>query len=77
MRRTQIQLPDPLYVEIRRIAREQDWSVTEVLRRGAEHMIRCYPPGKERKGAWQPPAPRHLGAFRMPVEDWREAANQR
>jgi hypothetical protein len=46
MVRTQIQLPDPLYREIKRIAAEQDWSIAEVIRRGAEHVIRDYPPEK-------------------------------
>lgn len=44
--RPQIQLPDPLYREVRRIAAQQQWSVTEVIRRGAETMIRLYPAGK-------------------------------
>ena len=43
MTRTQIQLPDPLYREIKRLAQEQDWSIAEVLRRGAEAILRAYP----------------------------------
>ncbi len=46
MVRTQIQLPEPLYREIKRIARDQDWSVAEVIRRGAEAVVRSYPAGK-------------------------------
>lgn len=46
MIRTQIQLPDPLYREVQRVAREQDWSMAEVLRRGAEAVARTYPPIK-------------------------------
>lgn len=46
MIRTQIQLPDPLYREVQRVAREQDWSIAEVMRRGAEAVARTYPPIK-------------------------------
>jgi hypothetical protein len=46
MIRTQIQLPDPLYREVQRVAREQDWSIAEVMRRGAEAVARSYPPIK-------------------------------
>ena len=46
MIRTQIQLPEPLYREIKRVAFEQDWSIAEVIRRGAEAVARTYPPLK-------------------------------
>jgi hypothetical protein len=46
MIRTQIQLPDPLYRDVQRVARQQDWSIAEVIRRGAEAVVRAYPPDK-------------------------------
>lgn len=46
MIRTQIQLPEPLYREVQRVAQEQDWSIAEVIRRGAEAVARSYPPLK-------------------------------
>ncbi len=46
MIRTQIQLPDPLYREVQRVAQQQDWSIAEVMRRGAEAVARTYPPCK-------------------------------
>ena len=58
MVRTQIQLPDPLYKEVKRIAQEQDWSVAEVLRRGAEAVLRAYPVHKQKKtSSWKLPSP--------------------
>jgi len=51
MIRTQIQLPEPLYREIKRIARDQDWSLAEVIRRGAEAVVRSYPDGKRQAEA--------------------------
>lgn len=56
MIRTQIQLPDPLYREVRRVAESQDWSLAEVIRRGAEAVVRAYPPSKSRKSWKMPPA---------------------
>jgi hypothetical protein len=60
MVRTQIQLPEPLYREVKRIAREQDWSIAEVIRRGAESVARAYPAIKSVNGqnpVWSFPAP--------------------
>jgi hypothetical protein len=58
MVRTQIQLPDPLYREVRRIAEAQDWSIAEVIRRGTEAVVRSYPPDKEdTRRPWQLPEP--------------------
>lgn len=74
MIRTQIQLPDELYHEAKRIAAEQEISLAEVLRRGVEHMQRIYPP-RPNDRPWQPPEPLELGAFQVPAEDWRELAN--
>lgn len=39
-------MPDTLYKQVKRIAEQQEWSVTEVIRRGAETMTRLYPEDK-------------------------------
>lgn len=58
MIRTQIQLPEPLYREVQRVALEQDWSIAEVIRRGAEAVARTYPPLKgPAQKAWSLPPP--------------------
>lgn len=58
MMRTQIQLPDPLYREVQRVAREREWSIAEVLRRGAEAVTRAYPAGdREAAKSWKLPPP--------------------
>jgi len=74
MIRTQIQLPDELYREAKRIATEQEISLAEVLRRGLEHMQRIYPP-RATDQPWQPPEPAGLGRFRIDEDHWRELAN--
>jgi len=74
MRRTQIQLPEPLYRELKRVAEQLDWSLAEVLRRGAEYIVRCYPEPEPDAQEWQLPDPVTLGSFQASVEDWRELA---
>jgi len=74
MVRTQIQLPDELYREAKRIAEEQEISLAEVLRRGLEHMQRIYRP-RSNDHRWQPPESAALGRFRAPEQRWRELAN--
>jgi hypothetical protein len=74
MVKTQIQLPDELYQEAKRVAREREISFAEVVRRGVDYITRVYPPVGDRKTGWSPPAPRRLGAFLAPVESWRELA---
>ncbi len=74
MIKTQVQLPDALYNEAKRVAREREMSLAEVMRRGIEYMARVYPP-LESSQAWSPPKPQHLGNFLSSEEKWRELAN--
>lgn len=67
MIRTQIQLPEILYKEVQRVAAAQEWSIAEVIRRGAESVVRAYPALKQKPGTgFQFPAP--IGT-RMLVQD--------
>lgn len=75
MIKTQVQLPDGLYQEAKRVAREREISLAEVMRRGVEYIVRIYPPIEPQQGPWQPPQPRALGPFKAPAEDWRVLAN--
>jgi hypothetical protein len=75
MIKTQIQLPDELYREAKRVARDREWSLAEVVRRGVEYITRVYPPVSGDAVPWAPPKPRRLGAFKAPAEDWRMLAN--
>jgi hypothetical protein len=71
MKRTQIQIPDPLYREVKRLAELRDWSVSEVIRRAVEQLVSQYPEVK-RGGPWKPPEPRDLGMPKIPVERWTD-----
>jgi Arc/MetJ-type ribon-helix-helix transcriptional regulator len=71
MKRTQIQIPDPLYKEVKRLAALREWSISEVFRRAVEDLLDRYPPVK-RKQEWSLPEPRDFGRPAVPPEKWRD-----
>lgn len=77
MKRAEVQLPDPLYQQVEGLAQKLHVSVPELLRNAAEQMIqRQRQPHPKENGDWRFPEARNLGAFRVPVEDWRLLANE-
>jgi hypothetical protein len=74
MVKTQVQFPDHLYREGKRIASEYEMSFAEVVRRGLEEMAKAYPPGKVSGDEWTLPEARRLGSPLLPEEDWELAA---
>ena len=75
MTRTQIQLPDALYAQVKRIAERHETSLADLVRRGLEHMVRVYRASEAPDAEWCLPGPLALGEFVAPVEDWRDLAN--
>ncbi|MEX2578481.1 MAG: ribbon-helix-helix protein, CopG family [Verrucomicrobiales bacterium] len=55
MTRTQIQFPDPLYKRLKEIAEQQDWSLSEVMRKAAEHFVTRFPEDPKPSAAWRFP----------------------
>ncbi|MDB6005602.1 MAG: hypothetical protein JWR15_2589 [Prosthecobacter sp.] len=55
MTRTQIQFPDPLYQRLKEIAERQDWSLSEVMRKAAEHFITRFPEDPKPRAVWRFP----------------------
>lgn len=70
MVKTQVQIPDRLYQEAKRIAAENEMSFAEVVRRGIEAMARDFPSGRQRASAWRPPRPHDLGEPLASEEEW-------
>ena len=52
MTRTQIQFPEPLYERLKEIAERQDWSLSEVVRKAAEHFVARFPEEPKPRSAW-------------------------
>lgn len=55
MIRTQIQLPDPLFRQLKAIAESHDWSLAELIRRGMEVYAATFPPDHPGKEKWKMP----------------------
>ena len=55
MIRTQIQFPDPLYQRLKTIAEQQDWSLSEVMRKAAEHFVTRFPEDPQSRAVWRFP----------------------
>ena len=70
MVKTQVQIPDALYREAKRIAAENEMSFAEVVRRGLEEIIVHHPPGRQRPDAWKPPQTHDLGETLAPEHEW-------
>jgi hypothetical protein len=74
MTRTQIQLPEPLFLQIKRIASARDWSVAELIRRGMEAYVKTMPEAEPQKGSWSMPVLRGSGGHLMdPAKAYSEA----
>ena len=69
MKRTQVQIPEPLYAEVRRIAEAKEWSISEVFRRAAEQFVAESPSGAV---GWEFPEPRRMGKAKITSDRWRE-----
>jgi hypothetical protein len=74
MIKTQVQFPDHLYQDAKRIAEEYEMSFAEVVRRGLEEAIRAYPLGRLNPDEWTLPPARHMGTPRLPEPDWDMAS---
>lgn len=72
MVKTQVQLPDHLYREGKRIAAEYEMSFADVVRRGLERVIPSFPPRHRAGEPWEMPE-LDLGLVRDPFADpeWR------
>ena len=73
MIRTQVQIPDALYREAKRLADRMEISLTELVRRGLQYMVSVTSPSGPERQAWTLPPAHRLGStdpFAAP--DWRE-----
>jgi len=61
MTRTQIQLPEPLFGKLKRIARTRDVSVAEVIRRGMELYVQTCADPEAASEPWTLPLLRGSG----------------
>ncbi len=70
MIKTQVQFPDHLYREAKRVAEEYEMSFAEVVRRGVEQVVKTHPAGRKDPAKWKLPAARAMGETLLPEEEW-------
>ena len=77
MTKTQIQVPEELFREIKSFAKAREWSLAETFRRGAELLLEVYD-GKPLPvtGQWTPPVSATVGWKDLSPEQLRDAAFQ-
>ncbi len=75
MTKTQIQVPEELFSQLKRFAQRREWSLAETFRRGAELLLETYvddaPPVAQ---AWQPPTSRRVGWKGLSAAQLRDLA---
>jgi hypothetical protein len=75
MTKTQIQVPEELFRELRRFAKQREWSLAETFRRGAELLLQVYPePPQSVQEEWSPPTSGEVGWRRLSPAQLRDAA---
>lgn len=77
MTKTQIQVPEELFREIKSFAKAREWSLAETFRRGAELLLEVYDadPALLAK-PWTPPVSAEVGWQGLSPEQLRAAAFQ-
>ena len=75
MLRTQIQLPAPLFNQLKQIAAQRDWSVAELVRRGMEAYVQtcAVPPATPQE--WVMPLLRGSGGHLVDAASVRPEAD--
>ena len=73
MTKTQIQLPDALYRDIKRLAASREWSLAETMRRAAEQFLARNPVATPSSIPWRPPVSDTVGWRGLSPEAIREA----
>ncbi|MDN5871646.1 MAG: hypothetical protein L0H73_13105 [Nitrococcus sp.] len=70
MIKTQVQIPDHLYQQAKRIAKEYEMSFAEVVRRGLERIVLSYPRRPQQDQPWELPS-LNLGV-KIPLDQLKE-----
>ena len=77
MKKTQIQLTDELYRDLKQLARRKQWSLAEALRRGAEAMLERYAePAQDESVDWLPPTSSNAGWRGLDAIQLRDLARE-
>jgi hypothetical protein len=74
MTKTQIQVPEELFQELRTFAKQREWSLAETFRRGAELLLQVYPETSSKTlKVWTPPTSNRVGWKGLSADELRDA----
>ncbi len=73
MIKTQIQIPNEMYRDLKRLAVRQEWSLAEALRRGSELLLSRYV-HSDTVLDWTPPLPQKRGWNKLNHKQIKEQA---
>ena len=77
MKKTQIQVPEELFAEIKGFAKRREWSFAETFRRGAELLLSTYPrEASSISEQWEPPSSKKVGWKGLDAGQLRDIAFQ-
>jgi len=76
MIRTQIQLPTIMYNRLKELARIEETTLAEIIRRAATYLLQTEPIHTKSSSIWSPPTAEDLGEFVSTEGDWRIYANE-
>ena len=76
MIKTQIQLSEELYHQLKRFSKAREWSLAETFRRGAELILEVYPGSSLPAEEWSPPRSSEVGWQGLAAEELRDLAFQ-
>ncbi|TLD68848.1 antitoxin [Phragmitibacter flavus] len=75
MTKTQIQVPEELFRDLKAFAKRREWSLAETFRRGAELLLEVYPADiTPATKAWHPPKSKEVGWKGLNAEELRDIA---
>ncbi len=76
MVKTQVQIPDHLFKEAKRLAAESEMSFAQVVRLGLEMIVKARPAGRQPAQQWQVPKGKNMGLPLVLEEKWTEIAHE-
>lgn len=73
---TQIQIPDHLYRDAKRLAAESEISFAHVVMLGLEMVLKARPVGRQPASQWRVPKGKNMGLPLVAEEHWTELAHE-
>lgn len=76
MVKTQVQIPDHLFKETKRMAQESEMSFAQAVRLGLETLLKIRPPGRQPGSRWRVPKGKNMGLPMVAEEHWTELVHE-